>query len=386
MVAGFFFFLNNIGKLLVQTLTRQPANRSLSLRGIGLLLFIPLLLLLQLIHWVGFLLDEIFFRDYRRVNIKQPVFIISIPRSGTTFLHRTMAVDHRFTTMQSWECFFAPSIAEKKCCLFFSKIDKKTGKLFSIFFNWVTKKISRKMNDIHAIRLNAPEEDYLTLMPVLSSFFLVLPFPMVDFFWDMGKFDQKISREKQKVILDFYKKMLQKHLYVHGQEKIILSKNASFPALVPALLSAFPDCRIICPTRPVDQAFLSQLSSIAGAVRFLGHNHLGTLFRDKFSDLFIHYCLIIENTLKKTDDSRYIVVSMHELQTELAETILNIYCHFSMDIDSITDKNITLADKKARTYVSNHRYDLEMFKINELEMKKTFIDILRKGWFSKNTN
>ncbi|MGB1248157.1 MAG: hypothetical protein ACPG4Z_04675, partial [Chitinophagales bacterium] len=35
----------------------------------------------------GRILDEIFFRGYRKVDLSSPVFIISNPRCGTTFLH-----------------------------------------------------------------------------------------------------------------------------------------------------------------------------------------------------------------------------------------------------------------------------------------------------------
>ncbi|MCW8830439.1 MAG: sulfotransferase, partial [Gammaproteobacteria bacterium] len=37
-------------------------------------------------------LDELFFSAYKQQNVK-PVFIIGQPRSGTTFLHRTLAND-----------------------------------------------------------------------------------------------------------------------------------------------------------------------------------------------------------------------------------------------------------------------------------------------------
>ncbi len=383
MFTHFLFFLGNSGKLILRSLTRKTSNQPLTLRQAGVfLIFIPLLLAIQLIHWFAFLLDEIFFRDYRRVNISKPVFIISIPRSGTTFLHRTMTADNRFTTTQTWECLLAPSITERKVYLFMGKLDTKTGAVVSGFFKDISKRIYKNFDDIHAVRLNSPEEDYLTLLPILSSFALTMPFPMVDFFWDLGKFEQKVSAEKKKNILGFYKKMLQKHLYVHGQDKIILSKNASFSSLVPSLLLTFPDCRIICPTRTVSQAFRSQLSSVAGAIDFFGNKHLAPLIKDKFLDIFIYYCQILEKTLKKADNNRYIVVSMSDMQTNLSDTVNNIYRHFSMDMDSKTDKEISLLDKKARDYVSGHRYDLEMFKTSNSEIEKNFQDVLKEGWFS----
>src|SRR5688572_9207818 len=60
--------------------------------------FIFLFSLHQLISLIFRLLDEIFYHGYKKIHIKQPVFIIANPRSGTTYLHRLVALDdERFT-------------------------------------------------------------------------------------------------------------------------------------------------------------------------------------------------------------------------------------------------------------------------------------------------
>ena len=41
----------------------------------------------------GRLMDELFFRGYKDVDLSDPVFIISNPRCGTTFLHRLLCLD-----------------------------------------------------------------------------------------------------------------------------------------------------------------------------------------------------------------------------------------------------------------------------------------------------
>ncbi|MFT4901153.1 MAG: hypothetical protein ACI81V_000420 [Lentimonas sp.] len=64
-----------------------------------LLLAYPLFLGLQLIHWLGFLIDELCYPHYRRIEVKAPLFIAGIPRSGTSFVHRTLASDPSFTSM-----------------------------------------------------------------------------------------------------------------------------------------------------------------------------------------------------------------------------------------------------------------------------------------------
>ncbi|MGB0184984.1 MAG: sulfotransferase, partial [Opitutales bacterium] len=81
---------------------RPGANPSapLTWRRILFLLLAPLLLAVQVFHWLGLFLDELLFPNYRKVKIEAPVFITGIPRSGTTFVHRTLAHDSmQFTTV-----------------------------------------------------------------------------------------------------------------------------------------------------------------------------------------------------------------------------------------------------------------------------------------------
>ena len=87
---------------------RHPAAPLGMRRWLLLLIGLPLFCLFQLLHWLGFLLDELLFRDYRKVRIEAPVFISGIPRSGTTFVHRSLAQDRaQFTTVSTWEAALA---------------------------------------------------------------------------------------------------------------------------------------------------------------------------------------------------------------------------------------------------------------------------------------
>ena len=53
---------------------------------VWLILFIPA----QILNRIFFLFDDLLFPGYRSQEVKQPVFIIGNPRSGTTFLHRLL--------------------------------------------------------------------------------------------------------------------------------------------------------------------------------------------------------------------------------------------------------------------------------------------------------
>ena len=91
-------FLKSLGRylsLLLQLLT-SPRHDGRRLTGFLLVLgAIPLLVAVQLLHWLTFLLDEIFYRGYRDVPVRQPLFVLGPPRTGTTHLHRVLSEDAR---------------------------------------------------------------------------------------------------------------------------------------------------------------------------------------------------------------------------------------------------------------------------------------------------
>ncbi|MBU6163262.1 MAG: sulfotransferase, partial [Myxococcales bacterium] len=56
-------------------------------------------------------LDSIVYPRIKQHPMQSPVFIVANPRSGTTYLHRLMAMDEeRFTAMRLWHTMF-PSVS-----------------------------------------------------------------------------------------------------------------------------------------------------------------------------------------------------------------------------------------------------------------------------------
>ena len=102
-----------------------------TVRRAGIFLALYLLYpLLEAVIWLGLLLDDVFFRAYRRVQITAPVFIVGNFRSGTTLLHRLLALDReRFATMKMWEILLAPSILQRKLAFLLPALDRRLGHL-----------------------------------------------------------------------------------------------------------------------------------------------------------------------------------------------------------------------------------------------------------------
>ena len=150
-----------------------------TLKRVGVLsILVPLLLFLQICHWLGFLLDEIFFRKYRAVRIRTPVFILGLPRSGTTFLHRMLARDtENYTTMRLWEMVLAPSITERKLLMALAAFDRRLGGLGHRVLHAFDERVFASGSKIHKVSLFQPEEDEMLLLPLFSSIFLLHLFP-----------------------------------------------------------------------------------------------------------------------------------------------------------------------------------------------------------------
>lgn len=157
--------LRRYAQLVVVTLRpRRGAYAGRTLRHYALgsiaLLLLPMLLAY---HWLGLLLHELLFPGYRRVPVERPVFILGLPRSGTTALHETLAEDPQFTTFRAWECLFAVSVSWRKLWLAVAGLDRRV-------FNGLAA--------LHPMTLRSPEEDYFAFCRCCTASFWSCPFRM----------------------------------------------------------------------------------------------------------------------------------------------------------------------------------------------------------------
>lgn len=250
-----------------------------------LLVLMPLVVLLQCIHWGALLLDEILFPGYRAVAIRKPVFISGIPRSGTTFLHRILARQTGFTSLSTWEALLAPSILERRALRLLTAVDRRLGAPLRRSVEAVLRRSAGDFDAVHEIDPTAPEEDYLALLPCAGCFMLLLAFPFDGELEALGSVDRLPERFRDD-LLDFYERILQRHLHESGDSPQLLSKNAAFASWIPLLLERFPDAHaILCIREPLG-ALSSQLSAIHGARTAFGTDPEGTMTRETFIRLF----------------------------------------------------------------------------------------------------
>ena len=286
-----------------------------------LLVLYPLFLFLQLLHWIGFLLDELFFRDYREVEIKEPLFVIGVPRSGTTFVHRAISADQdQFTTMETWEALLAPSITGRKLVRALSRLDRKAGGPLHKLLDALTERLTGSFNHIHAVGLHAPEEDYLSLLPAAGCFILVLAFPASRSLWQLGRF-QELPDDQRAILVGFYKRCLQKHLYCAPPGRRLLSKNAAFGSWLPDLRFAFPDARYLFCIREPRSSLSSQLSSIRSGLEFFGTTRAADTYSLEFQTVFAHIYRILLDEKQSFLVDRLAIIDQGRLRQDTANVL-----------------------------------------------------------------
>lgn len=347
-------------------------------RFVIMTVFIPIFCLLQAIHWVGFILDDIFFRGYRQIKIKKPLFIIGIPRTGTTFLHKTLAQDvGQWTTLTLGELILAPSITERKFWQGMQNLDRSIGRPFSRLLGWIKPRSAGRMKPIHQITFNAPEEDFMTLIPILACFLLVHPFPFPEM-WRLAYFDDRVPPRDKKRILTFYKACLQRHLYVNGSEKRLLAKNASFCPMIQALKDTFPDCKVIFTARNPLSSVPSFLSTMSEGARLFDNNIQGHQFRDRNLEILRYFHSHMLAALSEWPSSRYIIVTMEAIKQNVEDIVKGIYDRFDIPLKQPFTQYLAEVTPQAQRYTSQHRYSLAAFDLDPEDVFREFSDIFTR--------
>lgn len=337
--------------------------RRLCVLGAGLVIF----LLLQCLHWWGFLLDEFLFRGYRRVPVRRPLMVTGVPRSGTTHLQRVLAGHEQLTAMQTWECLLAPSITERHLWRGLGRLCRPlAGALGRLSPSFV-----REMDGIHRLALTEPEEDMLALLSVNACFLLVVVFPREAALWRLSRFDTGMAPARRRAILGFYRRLIQKHLYYHGPEKRYLAKNPGFLSWLDSLEEAFPDADFVLCRRDPEQVLPSQLSALAPGWRLV-HGVAGPTpdFQWRVAAMLANYYRDLEGF--HTRHGRCREVPMHRLTSDLEGTVRQVLAGAGLPLTPAYRRVLEDEAARARTWRSPHRYRREASAVRWSEVAPLF--------------
>lgn len=330
-----------------------------------LAVFIPAYAVIQTINAIGLALDRLLFPGFRKVHVNRPVFVLGMPRSGTTFLHRLLAKDEeRFTSTRLWELIFAPSITQRYFWIGIGRLDRIIGRPVGRLLDAAENAAFGWFGNVHQTGLRDAEEDYLALSLIGACFLLILPFPF-ERVWRLAYFDDQISSKEQRQVMAFYRALVQRHLYVHGTKRRFLSKNPSFTPMIRALASTFPDAQFVACFRDPQAAAPSLASSLQQGARLFDHRDPKAALGHQLVAMLKYYAQHLLDTLPQMARCQYAFIAMEDLTAEPRDQIEQLYTRLGWQATPDYEAVLAREEKKARGYASRHRYSLANLGLEE---------------------
>lgn len=346
--------------------------------------FFTLYPLFEIFNAACFLLDDLLFPKWKNTELRMPVFIIGNPRSGTTFLHRLMAMDRdHFFAFFTWELIF-PAIIQKKVLSMLGLLDRITGRRISRRIQDRERRLFDEFDKIHKIGLFSPEEDDKLFIHNCSFHGLMWFFPYQEFS-RFHKFDMCMPSEERARIMAFYSDCLKRQAYFKGSGKSLLSKNPVSSLKVDSLLRYFPDCRIIYLVRNPMEVVASTLN-MAQSIwkRTAGVERDDEVFQNTVYEivkLFYKYPL---SRLEREPEHTYRCIRYEDLVCEPKRVVQGIYEWLGVDMSREYRSALEEEDLKSRRYSSEHIYSLSRFMIQPEQIRSDLAPIFKRFGYDEN--
>jgi hypothetical protein len=375
-----FFNWRMFGRALRLSLFQQPFCLR---RWIYVLFFAVLFLLFLSLVMLGRTLDHLFFPRFKRQPLKQPVFIIAPPRSGTSLLQSLLSFDEeRFVHLKLYQTIF-PAVCYQRLFDFLVHLDGAFRQPVARLLSWCEQRWFGGWDDQHKMRLSQPEEDDALFLYAFESEAIYLLFPFVDELWEAG-FPDALPEAGRRRLMAYYRSCLQRHLYANGPTKTLLSKATQSSGTVESLQEAFADARFITIVRHPYESVASHVSLFVP----VWQTHSPDISKDgpmakAYAQLAVEWYRHLFRFRTQIEPSRYYCVDYRELIRDPCTTVEKIYEHFGWLVSDGLRKRLHKAAQRQRAFKSKHHYTLEEFGLSKRWIQEQLGEVLDTYGFER---
>lgn len=324
------------------------------------------------------LLDNVFFRDYKKMEVKEPVFIIGHYRSGSTFLQRFLENEKGLKSMTLGDVLM-PSI------LFHL--------LFKGLLNFSLKSLPDSMFNNeegigHKMGIDLSEEDQS-----IFWFYLTGESPMLDISYMAGsyKYHSKLHYEYNgnssygtKKLIQYLKRCYQRYLYRVGCGRI-LSKSPPFTCYMRTIMDTFPDGKFIYLVRTPYEVIPSWLSLCkAQFIETFGKSRIkNKMYKERYRQSVELYKYF--ERVKNLDEfrDRIYYVNYDELMNNFEVVYTEILKFLGIKLTEGTEERIKEQGDRQRRYKRKHKVlDIEEFELSNKDIKRDLGFVFDKYGFT----
>lgn len=291
--------------------------------------------------------------------VERPIFVLGLPRTGTTVLYGLLAADPSMRSPVSWEVahpFPPPTRAQRADDPRIAATEKQLDQF---------RRVAPDLDRIHPLGAMLPQECLALHALEFASYEFVTTFP-VPGYWDwLREQDLHASYEVQR-------QMLQHLQSGYGGDHWIL-KTPSHLMWLDTLLDVFPDALVVHTHRD-PTTVLASVSSLMFHFRGAFSDDV-----DPFEvgrDQLDAWTWALDRTMaarERLPDDRVVDVHFTDTVTDPVGTVTRIYEHVGLEVtDRVTAAVRAYLDENPRDKHGRHDYDLADFGLDQDEVSARF--------------
>jgi hypothetical protein len=291
-----------------------------------------------------------------RQEIREPLFIVGLPRSGTTLLHSLLALDAEHRVPLTWEVMTPspPSRDNEK-----RRIQRAISSCNC--FNW----LAPTFHHAHPVGAELPQECVSLMAPTFMS-------DQFDAMYYVPSYRSWFFRQDLRPAYEYHRRFLQ-HLQVRWRAPRWVLKAPTHMFALPSLLAVYPDALFV----QTHRAPLDAMASVSSLI---------TILRRVFSDAvdpftvcreaIDYWSKTLDRFLQERDrlgEQRVCDVNYIEIRRDPLAAVRRIYAHFGWSLSQKAEQRMrrTLASQPEDRH-RLHRYDLSQFGVHEAESAARF--------------
>jgi hypothetical protein len=285
--------------------------------------------------------------EIARQEIREPLFIVGLPRSGTTLLHTLLAADPAHRVPLTWEVMSPspPSADERQQRV--RNADRDLAML-----RW----LAPTFESVHATGAELPQECVSLMSPTFMS-------DQFDTMYNIPSYRAWFFRQDLRPAYDYHRRFLQHLQFLRSGERWILKAPAHM-FMTPALLSIYPNAKFVQLHRnPIDA--VASVSSLVTILRRVFSDAVDPIQIGQ--DAMVYWSDALKTFLRARDtlpSDRVCDLYYDDVRRDPIGVAKRVYEHFGWQLQSEVEQKMraTLKEQNSRNN-GVHRYNATYFQL-----------------------
>ena len=310
--------------------------------------------------------DRQLYRGIAQQEIREPLFIVGLPRSGTTLLHTLLAADPEHRVPLTWEVMTpSPPTRDNEQ----RRIQRATQSCNCL--NW----LAPTFRHIHAVGAELPQECVGLMTPSFMS-------DQFDTMYYVPSYRDWFFRQDLLPAYEYHRRFLQ-HLQFRRAARRWILKAPTHMSALPTLLSVYPDALFVQTHRAPLEAMAS-VSSLITILRRVFSEAVDPLVVCR--DAIQYWSQTLDTFLQERDRlsrKRICDVNFLEIRRDPIAAVQRIYGHFGWLLSAEAERRMRFVlVSQPREQYGNHRYNLSQFGFDAGESARAFAAYCEQFGFS----